>query len=71
MDINKEIEILKKMKESNSFVNYIEHIRYPYFRNLEINTKITFDFPITFFVGKKGGRKKFDFTIALWCSKKL
>ncbi|MQP53471.1 AAA family ATPase [Flavobacterium sp. LMO9] len=57
MDINKEIEILKKMKESNSFVNYIEHIRYPYFRNLEVNTMITFDFPITFFVGKNGGGK--------------
>lgn len=51
------IEILKRMKASSAFSNYIEYIRFPNFKNLEKNTKINFDFPLTFFVGKNGGGK--------------
>ncbi len=56
-DVQKNIEILKKMKARSAFSNYIEHIRFPNFKNLEKNTKIDFDFPLTFFVGKNGGGK--------------
>jgi hypothetical protein len=46
------INILKQLRTNAIHKHYIEHIRFPFFRNLENNTKITFDFPITFLVGK-------------------
>lgn len=52
-----DIEALKEMKASSAFPNYIEYIRFPNFKNLEKNTKIDFDYPLTFFVGKNGGGK--------------
>ncbi|MGM1055721.1 MAG: ATP-dependent nuclease [Bacteroidota bacterium] len=45
------------MKANNAFKGYIEYIRFPFFRNLEKDSKIVFDFPLTFFVGKNGGGK--------------
>lgn len=57
MEINKEVEVLKKMLKNGVFKKHIHYIRYPKFRNLEPDTKISFDFPITFFVGKNGGGK--------------
>lgn len=56
-DLNKQIQQLTQLRNNNVHKKYIEYIRYPYFRNLEENTKITFDFPITFLVGKNGGGK--------------
>ncbi|MEY5040672.1 MAG: hypothetical protein RLZZ414_200 [Bacteroidota bacterium] len=53
----KKIELLQKLRAMGVHRKYIEHIRYPFFRNLENNSKITFDFPITFLVGKNGGGK--------------
>ena len=38
----------------NSFPTYIESIRFPYYKNLAPETKITFDFPLTVFVGPNG-----------------
>lgn len=57
MKLDRSINDLKSMLSSGVFVKHIYHIRYPKFRNLEPNSKITFDFPITFFVGKNGGGK--------------
>jgi predicted ATPase len=57
MELKKEITTLKRMLQNGVFHKHIHYIRYPKFRNLEPNTKITFDFPITFFVGKNGGGK--------------
>lgn len=51
------INILQQLRARNVYQRYIEHIRFPFFRNLETDTKITFDFPITFLVGKNGGGK--------------
>lgn len=45
------------MKGRNAFRNFIEYIQFPYFRNLEKNTRITFDFPLTIFVGQNGSGK--------------
>lgn len=45
------------MKARNAFRNYIEYIQFPYFRNLDKNTRITFDFPLTVFVGQNGSGK--------------
>ena len=57
MGLKEDITIIKQMKANDIFKKYIEHIRYPKFRNLEPNTRINFDFPLTFLVGKNGGGK--------------
>ena len=45
------------MKRNGAFKTYIDYIRFPYYRNLEKNTKIDFDFPLTVFIGKNGSGK--------------
>ena len=51
------ISNIQLMQSKNAFKKYIDYIRFPNFRNLEDETKITFDFPLTFFVGKNGSGK--------------
>lgn len=41
----------------NIFKNYIEYIRFPYYKNFSKNLKINFTFPITFLVGANGTGK--------------
>jgi predicted ATPase len=43
-----------KIKSSNKFKDYIDFIRFPFYRNLEIDTKIKFEFPLTVFIGQNG-----------------
>lgn len=57
MGLKDNIRAIQQMKANGVFNNYIEYIRYPKFRNLEPNTKIEFNFPLTFLVGKNGGGK--------------
>jgi predicted ATPase len=57
MSIIDDIKAISQMKGNGIFRHYIEHIRYPKFRNLEPNTQIDFAFPLTFLVGKNGGGK--------------
>ncbi|HBM16113.1 MAG TPA: hypothetical protein DD381_07225 [Lentisphaeria bacterium] len=57
MDIAILIDEISKMKARNAFKSYIEYIQFPYFRNLEKNTRITFGFPLTVFVGQNGSGK--------------
>ena len=49
-----EINTLSEMKGCGAFRNYIDYIRFPKFRNLEPNTRVDFDFPLTVFVGQNG-----------------
>ena len=51
------INTLKQLITSGIHKYYIEPIRFPFYRNLEAETKITFDFQVTFLVGKNGGDK--------------
>ena len=51
------IQSISAAKLANQFNKYIDYIRYPKFKNLIKGTKITFDFPITVFVGKNGSGK--------------
>lgn len=57
MDIGALVNQISIMKARSAFRNYIEYIQYPYFRNLDKNTRITFDFPLTVFVGQNGSGK--------------
>lgn len=58
---NSEIESLiakiESAHKSGSFKNYIEYIRFPFYKNLELNSKIEFDFPLTVMVGPNGSGK--------------
>lgn len=56
-NLKKLLEDLKKMKEGGIFKKYIDYIRFPFFKNLQKDTKIDFEFPITLFVGQNGGGK--------------
>ena len=53
------IESVKKLFKNNKklFYPYIEYIRFPKYKALEENTKISFDFPLTVFVGENGTNK--------------
>jgi predicted ATPase len=64
-----EICILQQLRATKIHKKYIEHIRFPFFRNLELDTKITFDFPITFLVGKNGGGKSSTLQSLYGCPK--
>jgi predicted ATP-binding protein involved in virulence len=63
------INTLKQLRTIGIHRHYIEHIRFPFFRNLENDTKITFDFPITFLVGKNGGGKSSTLQSLYGCPK--
>lgn len=63
------INTLQQLRAKNVHQRYIEHIRFPFFRNLETDTKITFDFPITFLVGKNGGGKSSTLQSLYGCPK--
>ena len=56
-NIDELIKIIFQIKDKQQFKNYIDYIRFPSFKNLENNTKITFDFPLTIFVGQNGSGK--------------
>ena len=55
--ITKLLDTIRLMKARGAFRNYIDYIQFPYFRNLEKSTRITFDFPLTVFVGQNGSGK--------------
>jgi predicted ATPase len=69
MSLKSKIESISQMKAANVFNNFIEYIRFPFYRNLESNSKITFDFPLTFFVGKNGGGKSSTLQSLYGCPK--
>lgn len=51
------IEDIKKQKSNGCFNYYINYIQFPVFKNLESNTRINFDFPLTVLIGKNGCNK--------------
>ncbi|PZF73939.1 ATP-dependent nuclease [Taibaiella soli] len=48
------ITTIKSVKKSGNIKKYIDFIRFPFYRNLEIDTIINFDFPLTVFIGQNG-----------------
>lgn len=57
MGLKRKLENLQRIRDANQFVNYIEHLRYPHFKNMVPNSRIDFTFPVTFLVGKNGSGK--------------
>ncbi|MEB7925453.1 AAA family ATPase [Atlantibacter hermannii] len=53
--------------ESGEFEPFIQHIRFPYFKNLELNARIDFSFPITALVGQNGTNKSSVIKALLGC----
>lgn len=51
------IEDIQNQKSNGCFNNYINYIQFPIFKNLEANTRINFDFPLTVLIGKNGCNK--------------
>ena len=53
-NLNNLISIVKRIKSGGQFQNYIDLIQFPFYRNLELNTRINFEFPLTVFIGQNG-----------------
>ncbi len=53
------------MKARNVFKKYIDFIQFPLYRNIELDTRIVFDFPLTVFTGQNGCGKS-SALHALW-----
>lgn len=51
------IETLKQLKSNKKLEPYINYIRFPCLKNIEPNTRIDFDFPVTALVGQNGTNK--------------
>lgn len=51
------VAALRLFKPGTPLQNYITHIRFPRFKNIKANAKITFDFPVTALVGTNGSGK--------------
>jgi len=45
---------ITRIKNSGNIRKYIDFIQFPFYRNLEINSKINFEFPLTVFIGQNG-----------------
>lgn len=52
---------------AGDFEPFIQHIRFPYFKNLELNARIDFNFPITVLVGQNGTNKSSVIKALLGC----
>ncbi len=57
MGLQLKLQDLQRIKNAGRFLNYIEHLRYPHFKNMAPNSRIDFNFPVTFLVGKNGSGK--------------
>lgn len=47
-----------QLKEQNVFQKYIDFIHFPFYRNMEVNSRINFIFPLTVIVGQNGYGKR-------------
>jgi len=52
-----DVSTILRMKEGGAFKNYIEYIQFPFYKNLVVNSRINFGFPMTVLIGKNGGGK--------------
>ncbi|QAU49095.1 ATP-dependent nuclease [Bradyrhizobium guangzhouense] len=57
MTFESDREAVRQLMLTNKLEPFVRHIRFPYFRNLEQNTRIDFLFPFTAIVGMNGTNK--------------
>lgn len=57
LDLKGYVREIRNLYKKNEFEPYIAHIRFPFFKNLAIDSRIDFKFPITVLVGKNGTNK--------------
>ncbi|MGT2866082.1 ATP-dependent nuclease [Streptococcus fryi] len=59
MSTTKELidDLTKMFTAKHNFYPFIEHIRFPKYKALEENSKITFSYPVTLLVGQNGSNK--------------
>lgn len=53
-ELDQLINTVRRIKNSGGVQKYIDFIQFPFYRNLELNTKINFGFPLTVFIGQNG-----------------
>ncbi len=53
-DVEKMVDTIAKVKSAGRIGKYIDFVQFPYYRNLAINTRINFTYPLTIFVGQNG-----------------
>lgn len=53
-DLREIITVIKRIKSSGQIKKYIDFVRFPFYRNLELNTVINFEFPLSVFIGQNG-----------------
>lgn len=51
------VDAITKDFTLGKFKHYIEYIRFPFYKNLEVNSRINFDFPFTVLIGPNGSGK--------------
>ncbi|HLY72098.1 MAG TPA: AAA family ATPase [Puia sp.] len=56
-DIEKLIDDIGKSYLKGNFKYFIEYIRFPFYKNLQLNSEIIFNFPLTVLVGQNGSGK--------------
>ena len=49
-----DIEKIINIKAANQFKKYIDFIQFPFYRNLELDQRINFEFPLIVFIGQNG-----------------
>lgn len=57
MTFSSDREAVRQLMDANKLEPFVRHIRFPYFRNLEQNSRIDFLFPFTAIVGINGTNK--------------
>jgi hypothetical protein len=69
MALHPAVPTLQAMKVANAFPPYIDYVRFPLFRNLDLGTRIDFTFPVTVFVGQNGCGKSSALQAMFGCPK--
>jgi len=68
-DISQLVETIKQIKNNNQFKNFIDYIQFPFYKNLELDQRVNFVFPLTVFVGPNGCGKSSTLHALYGCPK--
>ncbi|QRR02622.1 ATP-dependent nuclease [Dyadobacter sandarakinus] len=54
IDLSDVIRIIRTLKANGQVKKYIDFIQFPFYRNVDLDTRINFTFPLTVFIGQNG-----------------